>query len=358
MQAWIIAAKDELDLVDRPEPKAGGDVAKVKIEIIPMCTEFKDLQAGKVTEVLGHEAVGVVEEAGPSSGVRSGQRVVVMPGNACGKCAICLAGEHIYCRHQRNVLAETGSDYGTASYAQYIIKPDHLLLPVPDDIPSRHAALTCCGLGPSLNALGRMKATEGETIVVSGCGPVGLGAVVNAMARGLRVIASEPNSFRAHLALALGALAVVDPTKSDLTDVVWSATDGEGADCAIETSGTAVAAEQAMAALRPLGRMTLLAWDVPVRLPPLVPIGLEVDGCWHWNHKRDADLMWSTVRRSKKALDLMLTHEFRLDQAVEAMRLQRTGNCGKVIMYPMWDDAHLRKRGSDQCGTATSATQG
>ena len=335
MQACVIAANGELALVDRPEPRAWGDVVKVKIEIIPMCTEFKDLYAGKVAEVLGHEAVGVVEEVRPCARVRPGQRVVVMPGNACGKCATCLAGEHIYCRHQRNVLAETGSDYGTAWSAQYIIKAEHLLLPVPDDIASRHAALSCCGLGPSLNALGRMKAEEGETIVISGCGPVGLGALVNAIARGMRVIASEPNSFRANLALALGALAVVDPTTSDLTDVVWSATEGEGADCAIETSGVAVAAEQAMAALRPLGRMTLLAWDVPVHLPPLVPGGLEVDGCWHWNHMRDADLMWSTLRTSKASLDLMLTHEFRLDQAVDAMRLQRTGNCGKVIMYPM-----------------------
>ncbi|HMK96632.1 MAG TPA: zinc-binding dehydrogenase, partial [Acidimicrobiales bacterium] len=287
MQACIIAPNGELALVDRPEPKASGDIVKVRIEVIPMCTEFKELCAGRPTEVLGHEAVGVVVEAGPSAHAQTGQRVVVMSGNACGKCATCLIGEHIYCRHQRDVLAETGSSYGTAAYAQYIIKPHYLLLPVPDDISFRHAGLAHCGLGPSLNALCRMKAKEGETIVISGCGPVGLGAIVNAIARGMQVIASEPNSFRAKLALRLGALATVDPGTSNLRDVVSSATGGDGADCAIETSGVPAATEQAMAALRPLGRMALLAWDVPVRLPPLIPQGLEVDGCWHWNHMRD-----------------------------------------------------------------------
>ncbi len=338
MQACVIAEGGRLALVERPEPKAGGDVVKVRIEMVPMCTEFKDLRAGRASEVLGHEAVGVVEEAGPFARSEPGQRVVAMPGNACGKCTTCLTGEHIYCRHQRDLLAETGSIYGLASYAQYIIKPDHLLLPIPDDVSFRHAALTGCGLGPSLNALGRMKGTEGQTMVVSGCGPVGLGAVVNANARGMQVIVSEPNPFRAKLALRLGAVAALDPLSSDLADVVSAATKGEGADCAIETSGAPGAAERAMAVLRPLGRMALLAWDVPVRLPPLIPKGLGVDGCWHWNHQRDSDLMWSTVRKSKASLDLMVTHSFRLDQASDAMQLQETGDCGKVILYPFGSD--------------------
>ncbi len=334
MEACVIEDNGQLALVERPEPKAAGDIVKVRIEIVPMCTEFKELRAGRASEVLGHEAVGVVAEAGPLARSEPGQRVVAMPGNACGKCTTCLAGEHIYCRHQRDLLTETGSSYGLASYAQYIIKPDHLLLPIPDDVSFRHAALTCCGLGPSLNALGRMKAKEGQTLLVSGCGPVGLGAVVNATARGIRVIVSEPNLFRAKLALSLGAVTVVDDVTSDMADVVSAATEGEGADCAIETSGVPGAAERAMAVLRPLGRMALLAWDVPVRLPPLIPQGLEVDGCWHWNHRRDCDLMWSTVRKSRASLDKMLTHTFRLDQASDAMRLQETGNCGKVILYP------------------------
>ena len=102
------------------------------------------------------------------------------------------------------------------------------------------------------------------------------------------MIVSEPNPFRAKLALRLGAVAALDPLSSDLADVVSAATKGEGADCAIETSGAPGAAERAMAVLRPLGRMALLAWDVPVRLPPLIPKGLGVDGCWHWNHQRDS----------------------------------------------------------------------
>jgi L-iditol 2-dehydrogenase len=338
MKACVIGPGGELEIVERPEPKAFADIVRVRVQIVPMCTEFKELRTAKATEVLGHEAVGVVEEAGPSARSRPGDRVVVMPLNGCGKCTTCLSGEHIYCRNQRDVLTETGSSYGIAAYSQYIIKPEYLLLSVPGDISLRHASLACCGLGPSFNALGRMRARAGETIVVSGCGPVGLGAIVNATARDMRVIASEPNPFRADLAVQLGAVAVADPERSDLADIVSAATEGEGADCAIEKSGAPMAAANVMAVLRPLARLALVAWDMPVRLPPLVPQGLEVHGCWHWNHRRGAELMWSTVRKSKDALDVMLTHTFRLDQAAAAMRLQETGNCGKVILYPFGDE--------------------
>jgi threonine dehydrogenase-like Zn-dependent dehydrogenase len=333
VKACVLAPGGAVAVVDRPEPRAAGNIVKVQVTITPMCTEFKDRRVGAPSDVLGHEAAGVVADPAGSQRVREGDRVVVMPGSGCGQCRLCTMGEHIYCHRPRDVLAETGSQYGTATYAEYLIKPDWLLLPVPADISLKHAALACCGLGPGLNAVRRLEVTERDTVLVSGCGPVGLGATVHAVARGARVIAVEPNEYRARLAMRMGAVSTVDPGDPGFPQIIRELTDGCGASCAIETSGALSAPSQLLSVLWPLGRMALLAWDAQVRLPPLVPYGVAIYGCWHWNHVRDSAVMWTVIREHGQALDAMITHEFMLDSAAQAMDLQDTGRCGKVLLY-------------------------
>ena len=317
----------------------------------PMCTEFKDRQAAAPSDALGHEAAGVVVDAADSTIVRPGDRVVVMPSNGCGTCWLCTGGDHIYCQNRRDVLAETGSSYGTATYAEYVIKPDWLLLPIPADISLRHAALACCGLGPTFNALERLRTTALDTVLISGCGPVGLGGVVNAVARGARVIALEPTAYRAKLARALGAEHVLTPYDKDVAEQVKRMTGGRGADCALETSGAREAPTLLLSALRPLGRMALIAWGADLSLPPLPPSGVEVHGCWHWNHYRDCEGMWTTIRKSKVALDTMVTHEFAIEDVSRAMDIQDTAECGKVFLYPGGS------RAVDQLASISACTQ-
>lgn len=320
----MITAPGRVEIVERERPRARGDVVVVQILIAPMCTEFKDRRAGNVGDTLGHEAAGVVVDAGTSTRVAVGDRVVVMPQYGCGTCALCTAGEHIHCPLQRDVLAETGSSCGTATYAEYVLKPDWLLLPVPADVSLRHAALTCCGLGPSFSALHRTGAGPLDTVLVSGCGPVGLGAVVQAHLRGATVLAVETNEYRAKLARSLGATEVFDPREGDLP----------AADHAVETSGAPGAAAAAARTLRVHGGLAIVAWGGEVVLPPLVPLGISVHGCWHWNHQRHADAMWRTVRAAGAALDRMVTATFGLDDVAAAMDLQDTGECGKVFLLP------------------------
>lgn len=339
VRVCTLTAGGKVALADRPEPQAAGTIVKIQVQITPMCTEFKDRRARTASDVLGHEATGVVVDPAGSKLVRAGDRVVVMPGNACGHCQVCAQGDHIYCRSPRDVLAETGSAAGTAAYADYMIKPDWLLLRIPADISLKHGSLACCGLGPGLSAMLRMRVTGQDTVLVSGCGPVGLGAISHAVARGARVIAVEPGEYRARLALRLGAAAAADPRNPDFPQVIQELTGGRGVTCAVETSGILAAPAQVLSVLQPLGRMAFLAWNARVQLPPLVPHGVEIHGCWHWNHIRDAAAMWAMIRRSPQALDVMVTHEFGLREAAQAMDLQDTGHCGKVLLHAGQDDA-------------------
>jgi D-arabinose 1-dehydrogenase-like Zn-dependent alcohol dehydrogenase len=208
---------------ERPEPQAKGDIVKVKLIVCPMCTEWQAWRAGKQSHELGHEGVGFVVDAAESRMLRTGDRVVVMPHAGCGRCPSCLSGEHILCTEQRDLLAETGSRSGIGCYAQYLLKPDYLLWKVPADLSTMHAAMAVCALGPTFTAMRRMAVTARDAVLVSGCGAVGLGAIVNARTIGARVIALEINPYRMELAARLGAEMVLDPRDPELIAKVRAA---------------------------------------------------------------------------------------------------------------------------------------
>ena len=334
MRAVAITGPGRASVVTQTEPVAKDDVVKVELRVVPMCTEFRDYAAGRPAVRLGHEAAGVVVDPGGSHRVSKGDRVVVMPQYGCGKCANCTSGEHIYCRDQRDVLAETGSVSGTATFAEYMLKPDWLLLPVPADVSLRHAAMACCALGPSFNAAKAMKISVADTLLVVGCGPVGLGAVINGVARGARVVAWEINPYRAQLAQRLGAHAVLDPTDPYTTDNLRDFTDGRGVDAAFDSTGVLSALSLLEEVLAPRARLSFVVLHQRVELHSLVERGLEVRGCWHWNHQRDGLEMLEVIRGSRAALDTLVTHSFLMDDVEDAFRAQLSGDCGKVLLFP------------------------
>lgn len=332
MRAAAITAAGRVEVVDQDLPSAAGDLVVVKILVAPMCTEFKQRKGGVLSTNVGHEAAGVVVDAGSSTRVRVGDRVAVMPHYGCGSCVDCMAGDHMHCVHQRDVLAETGQQHGTGSYAQYVLKPDWLLVPVPDDISLKHAAFSCCGLGPTFAALQRMHVGALDTLLVSGCGPVGLGAVVQGAVRGARVLAVETHPYRAQLARDLGAERVLNPADEDVPALVHELTGG-GADAGVETSGAPGAARTLALSSRRRSSVCFISWN-DIELPALVPLGLTLHGIWHWNHRTMARQMWDTVRKARPLLDTMLTHVLPLEEVSAAMDIQDTGRCGKVFLLP------------------------
>lgn len=333
MKTAALFRPGEVDIVERDRPHAHGDLVVVKILVAPMCTENKDRKSGVLTDSLGHEAAGEVVDAGSSRRVRVGDRVVVMPGVACGLCRYCLAGEHIYCPFPRDVLGESRQSYGTATYAEYILKADWLLVPIPDDISVRHAAAACCLLGPSFNASNRLCLTAADSFLVAGAGPVGLGALGHGLARGARVLALETHPYRIALASRLGA-EIFDPLDSRVEEAIIAATSGHGVSTSIETSGVASSPTLLARVSQPRARMAIVAWGLDISLPPIVPLGLDVFGCWHWNHQRFGVQMMETIRRLRPYLDEVITHSFPLEQVSAAMDLQDSGNCGKVFLLP------------------------
>ncbi|MBV9864569.1 MAG: zinc-binding dehydrogenase [Abitibacteriaceae bacterium] len=335
MNVVSITGERQCELVQRPTPTASGDVVVVKIEAAPMCTEYKIYVAGQPTDNLGHEAAGVVEEVAQRGRVQVGDRVVVMPQYSCGRCPLCLQGEYIHCQHTFNPLEVTGNIAGTATYAQYLLKPDWMLVPIPDDITTEHGAMACCGLGPTFGAMQRMQVSAFDTMLITGLGPVGLGGIINGVYRGARVIAVEAHPYRIELAKSLGATAVIHPADDALRQIL-ELTNGVGVDKAIDCSGNVQAQRLLIDATRRKGQVAFVgeAGELALHISnDMIRKGLTLHGQWHYN-LADTPRIMQVIRTSRDLLDKLMTHTFPLSRVQEAFELQLTGQCGKVMLQP------------------------
>ena len=336
MRVATITGPRQAALVERPAPAAHDDLVVVKLHVTPMCTEYKLYRDGPAQDSFGHEAAGEVVDVARPGRVKVGDRVVAMPLYACGACALCAAGDYIYCQHARDVRAETGAAGGAATYAEYLLKPDYLLVPIPEDLSYTHASMACCGLGATFGAMQALQVDVFDTLLLTGMGPVGLGGVVNADYRGARVIAVEAHPYRRQLALELGAEIVLDPNDPATPARIMELTDGVGVDKAIDCSGVAAAQRLLIDATRRRGQVAFVGEGGALELrvsQDMIRKGLTLRGSWHWN-MRDAPRIMQTIRAAGPKIDKLITHAFALRDVAEEWELQLSGNCGKVLLRP------------------------
>lgn len=334
MKQAVIEGERRAAVVEVPEPRAAENLALVKITVAPMCTEYKAWVSGSPGRSLGHEAVGEVVEVAQPGRVKVGDRVVVQPQYPCGTCRLCVAGDYIHCQQPLDVEQLTGSPSGRATMAQYLVKPDWLLSPIPDDVTDERAGLALCCLGPSMGAFELADVGAFDTVLIAGLGPVGLGAVANAVFRGARVIAVEPNVWRADLARELGAEAVLDPGQGDPLAAVRELTDG-GVDVALDCAGPK-AHRLLLDATRRKGRVAFVAAafeETTVKVTPdLVQKGLSLYGAWHYNLNAYPKVI--QVIRGFAKIDKLVSHVFALDDIQEAFATLAGQATAKVMLRP------------------------
>jgi len=338
MKVVKITGPHEAELTDVPDPKAKGEFAVVKILSAPMCTEYKAFRDGQISQSIGHEAAGEVVEVAQPGPVKVGDRVVVMPQIPCGKCPLCLEGEYIHCQNCPDLAEATGYAYGSGTYARYILKQDWLLVPVPDKMTIDHAAMACCGLGPTFGAMQIMGVDAFDTVVITGMGPVGLGGVINAARRGGRVIAVSGTPYRADLAKQLGADVVINPDDKNALGQILDLTDGKGADKAVECSGVPARMRLLIDAVRRKGHIAFVgeAGDLNIKVSDdMIRKGLTLHGAWHYN-LADTPRIMRIIAESPHKLDNLITHTFGMSRVADAFELQLTRQCGKVVLHP-WE---------------------
>ncbi|MCY3834442.1 MAG: zinc-binding dehydrogenase [Chloroflexi bacterium] len=344
MKQVTVRGKEQAGIERVATPRAKANWVVVKVQAAPMCTEYKAFAAGASYPLWGHEAAGDVVEVAQPGRVNEGDRVVVMPLSACGKCALCLDGDYIHCQDALDFAAIHGGGAGMGTMAQYLLKQDCMLVPIPAGMSYNHAAMACCGLGPTFGAFQLMAVDRHDTVLITGLGPVGLGGVINAVYRGARVIAVDSIEYRAEKALELGAAAVINPADEDALQQILDLTSaGRGVDKAVDCSGVVAAHRLCIDAARRKGQVAFVGEcgdDTPLRVSDdMIRKGLRLIGSWHFN-MADTPRMMKMIGEIGDQLDKLITHRFAIDDIQSAWETQLSGQCGKVILQP-WEGSDV-----------------
>jgi threonine dehydrogenase-like Zn-dependent dehydrogenase len=344
MKTVHISGRRQCGLIEKPDPAIDRDYVLLKVLAAPMCNEYlayRDLVylERNRPDSLGHEMAGEVVEAAPGASVRPGDRVVALCGFPCGRCDTCRSGYYAHCADTENPLEVCKSPSGECGFAQYAIKPDWLLLPIPDEVSFEHAALACCGLGPTFGAMERTRVDAFDTVLITGLGAVGLGGVINAKYRGATVIGVARSPYRAGLARDLGCDFVLNPSDGDVRARIMSITGGSGVDVAIDCSGQDAYQRLAIDVVKRLGTVAFLAEPGEVRLGvdrDLVQKGVTLVGSLDIN-RGDAGRLMKMIGAIPGQLDRFITHRYPLHRIADAFERQMAYECGKIILSP-WPD--------------------
>lgn len=340
MKQAAILGPSQAGLVEVPDPTPKEDWVVVKIHAAPMCNEYHAFEHGHKTNSLGHEAAGEVVDIAQPGKVAIGDRVVVMPQYPCGKCVLCTDGDYIHCEDSYNFEEFTGSPHGRATMAQYIVKPSWLLPKIPEHVSYEHASLACCALGPSYRAFDEMGLNATHTVLVTGIGPVGFGAITNARFRGAKVIAAELIPWRVEHAKQMGVEAVINPTDEDAVDQIRElTTDGRGVDFAIDCSGNVKAHRLCIDATRRRGRIAFVGQsgrnDTVIHVSPdLIGKGLHLVGAWHYKLNQFPGLL--RVIEGSPLLDLLISNIFPMSEIQKAFKTSASHESSKIILKP-WE---------------------
>jgi (R,R)-butanediol dehydrogenase / meso-butanediol dehydrogenase / diacetyl reductase len=259
MKAAVYHGPNKLEVTDVPEPEPSAGTVKVKVGFNGICgTDLHEYFAGPIfipTEphpltgralplTIGHEFSGTVTDVGPGvTDFAAGDRVAIEPIYRCGRCAPCRAGNYNIC--QQIGFHGLMSDGGMA---EYTVVPTNMLHRLPDNVSLELGALVePMSVAYHAATLGDVGA--GDTAVIFGAGPIGIGLWFALRGQGLEsVFVVEPSATRRAAIEALGA-TTLDPTAVDVPAVIAEHTDGRGADAAYDAAGVAPAVGAAMASV-------------------------------------------------------------------------------------------------------------
>lgn len=328
-----------LELVERPVPTPGPGEVLLHMEAASICgTDYHlftwdDWAAENLVppRILGHELAGSVAAIGTGvTRVKEGDLVGVESHLFCRDCAQCRRGEMHLCRDLRVIGVHIDGGFA-----------EHVVIPEANAIESN-------GMDPAVVALQEpmgnavhaafVEPIEGRSVLVTGCGPIGLCAVGIAKAAGAGlVIATDPEPYRLELARSMGADLALDATDPATAERVAMATGGDGVDAVLEMSGAPAALETAMGMATRGGRISLLGifnGPVPVEVSEQVIMkGLRLYGIYG---RRIYDTWERTQALLRGGLDVtpIITHRLDLADWPTAFDLIASRHAGKVVMRP------------------------
>ena len=282
---------------------------------------------------LGHEFCGFVEKVGSEvRALKPGDFVSAEMHVNCGHCHQCRVGEAHICPNVRII----GIDQDGA-FAELVKIPASNIIKLDPAIPERYGAI----LDPLGNAVHTVLAgaIAGQTVLVTGCGPIGLMSIAVAKACGSStVFATETNEARRAMAKKMGADVVINPASEDAVKRILGETGGTGVDALLEMSGNPMAVQQGFKALRAGGRASLLG--IPTENVPLDLVndvifkGATVQGIYGRRMYETWVEMTALLKAGRLNLEPLFGQRAPLAQFEGAFAKLQEGLPGKILLYP------------------------
>lgn len=272
----------EMEVVQLPEPQPQAGEVKIKLHYVGFCgSDLNTFRGGnamaKPQVIPGHEIGATIEALGPGcpETLKVGQTVTVNPYTNCGYCSSCRNGRPNACRNN-----ETLGVQRDGAMREYICLPWEKIIPVGDKISVRDAALIE-PMSVGFHAVARGQVSDIDTVLVFGCGMVGLGAIIRCAQRGARVIAADISAEKLDLARKAGAAFTINSREEDLLAKVNEYTGGMGADVVIEAVGSPATYVSAIDAVCFTGRVVCIGYsknDVSFQTKFFVQKELDIRG--------------------------------------------------------------------------------
>ena len=341
MKAWVLGGPDELSLLEKPVPEPEPAEVLLRIDAIAVCaTDLEIIRHGTPALIEGelpfhkgftpgHEYMGTVVKLGP--GVNEfviGDRVAVEVHAGCGRCSRCREGMYTSCLnygfHSRGHRANGFTADG--GFAEYAINHVNTMVHISDHVSDEEATLivTAGTAMYGLDVMGGLIA--GESVVVTGPGPIGLmGVGVSKSLGATPVILTGTRERRLQIGRRLGADHIVNVTEEDPVEAIARITGGRGVQYVLECSGAPAALDQSALMVKRGGRICLAAFPhekVLVDLAHIVRNNIYVFGI-RGEGKSATHRAATLIAQKRFDAQLIHTHTFPLTEVPTAIRYAR-----------------------------------
>jgi len=326
MKALVYLGPGEKALQERPKPElAAATDAIVRITRTTICGTDLHILKGDVPScapgrILGHEGVGIVEQAGAAvTSFKPGDRVLISCISACGKCGYCRRQMYSHCATGGWILGNKID--GTQAEFVRIPYADTSLYPIPDGA-DEEALVMLSDILPTGFECGVLngKVQPGSAVAIVGAGPIGLAALLTAQfyaPADLIVIDLDDN--RLDVARRFGATACVNSADGRAVEAVMALTDGRGVDTAIEAVGIPATFELCQKLVAPGGVIANIGVHG-------LKVDLHLEDLWDRNitittrlvDTVSTPMLLKALRSKKLDAAQMITHRFSLDRILEA----------------------------------------
>ena len=332
MRAGVYREKGIVRVEEVPVPEVGDGDVLIKVAACGICgTDIKKIFQRYVEppQILGHELAGTVVSIGRGiTKWKLGDRVMSFHHIPCEKCFYCENRLFSQCKQYKTTGLTGGFTPNGGGFGQYVKAMPWLaergIVALPDNV-SFDEATFIEPINTIVKAVQKARVSAGETVLIAGCGPIGLQLLMVAKLEGAKVYTSDPMAVRRAKSLTLGAAESFDPSGGKLVEEIRARTGGRGADAVLVAVAQPSVVNDALAVARPGGRVLLFAANDPVTKIEFAASAIGIDekeilGSYSAAVDIQEDAAALVLGKKLPVMEIV-THRFPLARIQEALEL-------------------------------------